>query len=289
MLRQRLTYAVLLSALALGAGATRDAWAQGKAKAGAKAKGDKGKGGAKVDVAKLKADLESGDEGRISAALEEAEKSGDAAAAGPVEGLLKRGASADITVKAIEAAGALKQTSSSAVIAPYVRHRTEAVRRAAVKALIKTKGPDATQALRRALHSRDAQVRGIAATGLGSLSDKDSIPLLFKALSHKVPEAAAAIGQLCDAKQCEEFAALTGKHPFDVMSSGFDQILFRAEKDMPEDQKIRIIGRIRELGTKEAGKYLLDVQGRWPAEWSKRVKQAIDSAVKATGASGGDE
>ncbi len=59
---------------------------------------------------------------------------------------------------------------------------------------------------------------------------------------------------------------------------------------MTDDEKIRIVGRLRELGTKDAGNYLADVAERWPKDWSKRVKQAIDGAVKALGGSaGGDE
>ena len=296
MLRHRLTFAVLLSAGAVALSPS-PAMAQGKAKTEVKAKpkaepkpkGDKGK--AKVDTQKLKVELESGDAERIAAALAELIKAGDAAsaAAPAVEVLLKKGLSAELTVKALEAAGALKQSTSSAAIAPYVRHRSEEVRRAAAKALVKSKGPDAVQALKHALRHRDAQVRGIAATGLGSLGAKDALPDLFKALAHSVPEAAAAIGQLCEPKDCDKFAELTGKHQFDIMSSGFDQILFRPEKDMPEDQKIKIVGRLRELGTKEASKYLADVKGRWPEGWSKRVKQAIDAAVKATGGGGGGD
>jgi len=241
----------------------------------------------KLDLAKLKKDLESGDKPRIQQALEAIRASGDKAAAPAVEAFLKKGASADLVVVALAAAASMKQTSSSAVIAPYVQHRTEDVRRAATKALIKTKGPEAVKALKEGLRSLDAQVRGFSATGLGSLGAKDAMDDLFNALSHNVNEAAGAIGQLCDPASCEKFAKLTGKHQFDVMVSGFDQILFRSEKDMSEDQKIKIVGRCRELGTKESGKYLVDVQGRWPKEWSRRVKQAIDAAVKATGQSGG--
>ena len=45
------------------------------------------------------------------------------------------------------------------------------------------------------------------------------------------------------------------------------------------DGLIKSVGRLRELGTPESAKYLADVQGRWPANGSKKVKQAIDSAV----------
>lgn len=289
MHRLTLTLAALVSAAALAQTPAGTAFAQAKGKTKTEAKG-KAKGETKIDVQKLKADLESGDADRIATALDAAAKAGDSAAAPLVEALLHRGASAEVTVKALETLGALKQSSSSPAIAPYVQHRVPVVRRAATKALGKTKGAEAIKALRAALRSGDAQVRGIAAGNLGALGAKDALGDLFTALAHNVGEAAAAIGQLCEPKDCEKFAELTGKHPFDVMSSGFDQILFRAEKEMAEEQKIRIVGRLRELGTKEAGKYLADVKGRWPETWSKRVKQAIDAAVKATGgSSGGDE
>ncbi len=238
---------------------------------------------AKLDLARLKADLESGDETRILSALDTIEKAGDPKAAPLVEALLARGVRRKACVRALEVAGSLKQQSSSAAIAPYVRHRRSKIRHAAVKALIRTKGPIAIKTLRHALHSSDAEVRGIAASGLGSLGAKQALPDLFIALDHRVGEAAGAIGQLCEPTDCEKFAARLGKQPFDIMVSGFDQILFRPAKQIPDDEKIRIIGRLRELGTKEAGKYLADVAGRWPKGWSKRVKQAIDAAVKATG------
>ncbi len=238
---------------------------------------------ATLDLAKLKTELESGDEARIQAALDTIEKSGDPKAAPLVEALLARGVRRKACVRALEVAGSLKQESSSAAIAPYVRHRRSKIRHAAVNALIKTKGPVAVRALRQALHSRDAMVRGIAASGLGSLGAKQALPDLFIALDHHVGEAAAAIGQLCATKDCEKFSTRLGQQPFDVMVSGFDQILFRPAKEIPDDEKIRIVGRLRELGTAEAGKYLADVAGRWPKGWSKKVKQAIDAAVKATG------
>lgn len=303
MLRHTFTFTALLSVAAFalpppaaaaepkGKTEAKPAKPAAKPKDKPETKGDKGK--AKVDTKKLEAELGSGDSARIGAALAELIKAGDAAAAAApaVEAALAKGLPAELVVKALDAAGALKQSSSSAAIAPYVKHRSDAVRRAAAKALVKTKGAIAVSTLRQALRSGDAQVRGVAATGLGALGAKDALPDLFKALAHSVPEAASSIGQLCQPSDCDKFADLTGKHQFDIMSSGFDQILFRAEKEMPDDQKIKVIGRIRELGTKEAGKYLADVKGRWPEGWSKRVKQAIEAAVKATGgsASGGDE
>jgi hypothetical protein len=98
-----------------------------------------------------------------------------------------------------------------------------------------------------------------------------------------VAEAGAALGQLCTPSQCEEYAERTGKVAFDVMVTGFDQILFRPPSDIPDEEKIRLIGRMRELGTPEVGKYLADVGDRWPKEWSSKVKQVIESGAHAVG------
>lgn len=238
-----------------------------------------------LDLAKIQKDLESGDEARVLGALTEIEKAEDAGkpAVPHLEKLLQRGTSARACIKALEVTGNLKQASSSAVIAPYVGHRAQDVRRAATRALIKTRGPVAVAALRKALRSPDAQVRGLAATGLGAMGAKEALPDLFRALDLNVAESAPSIGQLCAPPDCKKFSAKLGKLPFDVMTSGFDQILFRPPTEMADEHKIEIVGRLRELGTKDAGKYLADVAERWPDNWSKKVKQAIDSAVKATG------
>ena len=64
-------------------------------------------------------------------------------------------------------------------------------------------------------------------------------------------------------------------------------MLFRGGKDVSDDLKVKIVGRVRELGTGEANHFLREVQGKWPAAWSQRVKQAIDQAVMATSSSPG--
>jgi HEAT repeats len=224
-----------------------------------------------------------GSEGEVVAALQSIAESGSTETAPLVGALLGRGGSPKVLDEALKTASKLKVESLSPAIAPYVQHRAEAIRHAAVRALLKTKGTAAVEALKKALRSSDAVVRGTAATGLGALGAKDALPDLFRAFDHGVAEAGAALGQLCTPAQCEEYAERTGKVAFDVMVTGFDQILFRAPNDIPDDEKIRLIGRMRELGTAEVGKYLADVGDRWPKEWSVKVKQAIDSAAHAVG------
>lgn len=262
--------------LAVVTAGSHEADAQGKQKGGAAAAA---KG---PDVADATAKLRSGDPAAIKAALDQARIAGkDAAPLAPaIEELLRRGTSAELAVAAMQTLADIGQSSSSAAIRPYARHRRADLRRAAVKALLKTGGPEAVAALRGALGDADAMVRGMAASGLGALKAKDAVDELFVALDHKVNEAAASIGQLCATEQCEKLAGKLGTINFDIVTSGLDQILFRA--DVADDEKLRVVGRLRELGTGEANKYLRDVQSRMHAA-SPRLKQAIDQAVLATG------
>jgi hypothetical protein len=195
-----------------------------------------------------------------------------------IEGLLVRGTTLPLAKAAIETLGAIGASSSSAVLRPYLRHRVPELRRAAARALGSTRGPEALAAFREGLRSPDGQVRGFSATGLGNLRAADALPDLFLALDHSVTEAASSIGLLCTVESCEKFLAKLGTIPLDVMTSGIDPIFFRP-KPFPDEKLVDVIGRLRELGSPEAGKYLADVLGRWPAAGSKRVKQALESAV----------
>lgn len=241
-----------------------------------------------ADVAPAIKKIESGDEAQIKEGLDEVRIAGPGgAAAGPaIASVLSKGATLSLTLAAIETLADIEAESGSAALGDYVSHRNVKVRRAAAKALARTKGTAAGTALRKALADSDPVVRGTAASSLGALKAKDAVPDLFIALDHKVNEAAASIGQLCNPDQCEQLAAKLGKLPFDVVSQALDQILFRTA-DMPDDAKIKVIGKLRELGTIEANKFLRDVQKRWPANGSKRVRQSIDQAVIAT--SGGTQ
>jgi hypothetical protein len=234
----------------------------------------------KLDVAALKKQL-AGPEAEVVAALKTIGESGNPDGAPLVAEVLARGGTPSILEEALKTAAKLKATSLSAAVAPYVQHRTEEIRRAAARTLIKTKGTVAVNALSKALRSQDASVRGTAATGLGELGAHDAMKDLFTAFDHGVAEAASSIGQLCTPAECEKYAERTGRVTFDVMQTGFDQILFRPSTEIPDEDKIKLVGKLRELGTVDIVKYLADVGERWPEDWSKKVKQAIDSAARA--------
>lgn len=229
--------------------------------------------------------LASGDEGAIRAALDEVriEGKGAGSAVAPIVELLKAGVPTSLAQAALETLGDMEATSAGPAVVLYASHRSAAVRRAALRTLVQIRGDGAAKALRKGLADADAGVRGVAASGLGSLRAKEAVPDLVRALERRVPEAAAALGQLCGAADCERLVSKLGVLPFDVMTSGLDPLLFRPTGDVPDEVKLKVLGRVRELGTPEANRFLRDVQKRWPKNGSAKVKQTLDQAVTATG------
>jgi HEAT repeat protein len=231
--------------------------------------------------------LKTGGDSEIRSALDDIRLAGKGAsgAVPAIVDVLQRGATAATTEAAIDTLGDIGSDAASPTLAWYAVHRNLKIRRAAVKALAKTKGAPAVKALRHALSDGDPMVRGVSATGLGALKAKEAVGDLFVALDHKVGEAAVSIGQLCAPAECEQLTAKLGKLPFDIVTTGLDQVLFRPTAEVSDDDKVKVLGKVREMGTHEANKFLKDVQGRWPKNASARVKGVIDQAVQATSGS----
>jgi hypothetical protein len=241
-----------------------------------------------ADVAKR---LKSGDAAMIKSALDDVriEGHGGAWAVGAIAELLRGGLSPTLTQAALATLGDIESEAAGEVIATYARHRDIGVRRVAIDALSKTGGDVATRALRQALSDSDPAVRGLSATALGVRKAREAVPELLAALDRKVPEASASIGLLCAPADCERLLAKLGALPFDVVMAGIDEILTRPGTEIADDMKVKIVGRVRELGTAEVNHFLKGVQTRWPARASHRVKQAIDQAVLATAGSPGSD
>jgi hypothetical protein len=233
--------------------------------------------------------LRSGDAAQVKSALDDVRTSAKAGApAAPVIAeLLQQGLPHALTQAAIDTLGDTESEAGSEALSWYAHHRNAALRRSAVQALARTRGAVAVRTLRTSLSDPDPEVRGLAATALGGMKAKDAVGDLFLALEHRVAEAAASIGQLCAGAECERLAGKLGSVAFDVVTSGLDQVLFRPAADVSDDLKVKIVGRVRELGTGEANRFLRDVQTKWPKTWSQRVKQSIDQAVLATSGSPG--
>ncbi|WP_394823398.1 HEAT repeat domain-containing protein [Pendulispora albinea] len=228
--------------------------------------------------------LKSGDPERIREGLEDARLAGKSAAslATEIAALLDRGLSAPLAESALATLGELEMPATTPSIAVYLQHRDPKVRRTAVRALARTKGPAAIPALRRALSDPDGGVRGGAATGLGMLRARVAMADLGAALDHHVIEASAPIGQLCNPDECHDFLGRLGRLPFELLAGGLDAMLFRQTSEVSEDMKANVIGRVRELQTPEVHDFLERLQKRWPEGTSPRLKALIDQAVKAT-------
>ncbi|HZU82118.1 MAG TPA: HEAT repeat domain-containing protein [Polyangiaceae bacterium] len=240
------------------------------------------------DVAKR---LRSGDDAQVKAALDDVRVAGRGGAplVPVIVDALERGLSPTLTQAAIETLGDTEAEGASLALAWYSKHRNVAIRRAAVQALARTRGTVATTALRAALSDPDPAVRALAATGLGTLNAREAVGDLFVALDHRVAEAAASIGQICVGGECDKLAGKLGSVPFDVVTSGLDRALARPPADVADDIKVKIVARVRELGTGQANRFLRGVQSKWPKKGSPRVRQAIDQAVIATSGSPGAE
>jgi hypothetical protein len=235
--------------------------------------------------------LQSGDAALIQSALDDVRVAGQAGAvAVPVIAtLLRQGVSLALTRAAIETLGETESEAASDVLSWYARHRDVEVRKSAVQALAHAGGPETVLALRVALTDSEPSVRGLAATGLGTLKVHEAVADLFTALDHGVKDAATSVGQICAPSDCEKLVDKLGRMPLDVVTSGIERVLFRPAAEVSDDLKLKIVGRVRELGTAGAHGFLRGVQARWPKGGSPQVRQAIDEAVRATSASPGRE
>jgi hypothetical protein len=245
-------------------------------------------GEAPLSLASL-AKLKSPDLVVVREGLDDARLAGKRAApaVSAITALLSSGLPFAVAEAALDTLGDTESPDASPVVAMYARHRESTVRRAAVRALAKTQSPIAAPALRLALTDPDAHVRAEAAVGLGALKVKVAVPDLALALDHRVYEAAVSIGQLCDDAECESFVGRIGKVPFDVMTTGIDPILFRPTAEISDELKIRIVDKVRDVGTHEANVFLKGVAARWPKKGSVKVKSEIDAGALATSASPG--
>lgn len=268
--------ALALVAAAAPAGAATPKPAPGKPGKAAPAAAPK----SKLDLPSLQKALDSGDEAKALEALDTIAGAGDPAAAPLVEGLLARGASVAVLSKAIDALGILAQPSSGGALAPYARHRTPELRRAALRALIATRSPVAGEVLRRALHGSDPAQRSIAARGLGELGVRSAVPELFSVLPKGVAEAAQSLGLLCVGAECERFIGLLGKLPFEVMESGMVPLLLRPQADVPDELKLKLIERLRRMATQSANQLLQTALAKFPPDGSPKVKHGLERALK---------
>lgn len=237
----------------------------------------------KLELDRYRRTLETGTESAILETLSElgALGKGAAPAAPLVDALLARGANTAVLLAALETEAQLGVAASSDAIAPYAAHRKPEIRQAATATLASTGGPSAVAALRRALAGPDPAVRGVAATGLGTLGAKEAVDDLFTVLSHDTPQAALSIALLCNPEQCDRLMALVGKLKFDVLEPAFVPLLLRPASELPEANKLRYVERLRVLATRPAAAVLQTTLNKLPKGESPVLRNALQNALKA--------
>lgn len=233
----------------------------------------------------LEKSLKSSDEAQVRGALDDVKLAGKAAApAAPLlAGALENGPAPALAEALLDTLAELEVAGTTAQILPYATHRALPTRRAAIRALVKTKGPGAAAALRKALSDPDPQVRGLAATALGAFKDASATADLFRALDHRITEAAVSIGQICSKEDCEKLAAKLGKLPFDVVTSGLEQVFFRPTAEVPEELKVSIAQTINQMHTPESSRFLSEIARRFPKTQGPKFKVTLDAIVAQQG------
>jgi hypothetical protein len=241
-------------------------------------------GGAKLDQKEARASLESSESSRIETALVNirmaGKDGGGRALTKDIVTRLDKGLPRELIKKALETLTDLEDPAGIPACDAYMAHRDPEVRLTAVRCLGAAKGPQSTKAIRAALGDVDPRVHATAATLLGEAKANDAVPDLLIALDKGVNEAAVSIGMLCNPAggECDQLLNRMKSKPFDVISSGLQQIL--ARKEVPDDYKKKVITQVRELASAKAREFLETVKKSWPPNGSKAVAVALDKAIK---------
>ncbi len=239
--------------------------------------------GARLDAKEAAAAILGNQPAKIGEAIDRARAAGkDGGGQALVPAIVKRlerGLPKDLLKKALETLAALENPAAADVAEQYLAHRDADVRIAAVNCLGAVKGPIAVRGLRTALGDLDPRVHALAATHLGALKAPEAIPDLVIALDKGVNEAAASIGMLCDAKSCDELLERLASRPFDVISSGIQQVVARA--NVPDEVKLKFVHAVQRLQTRKARDFLQDLRNAWPKGGSKTVEKSLDDAIKS--------
>jgi HEAT repeat protein len=204
-----------------------------------------------------------------------------AAAALAVAKLLERGHTDAVTDRALETLGALGAAQAGRVLAQFTHHRRPGARARAFAALGTVAGSDHALRQRVANGLRDGSpsVRGAAARALEVLKAREATPTLLQAVGRGVPEAAVTLGAIGEPSSLEGFTAYLGKQPLDVMLSGYDRWLSRA--DLDEKAKLGIIARLEDVAGPAVLRFVSSL-GRRP-QLSPAVRQAAAAATLRIG------
>jgi HEAT repeat protein len=244
---------------------------------------------AATPVAKLSAELASGDEGRTEAALDALGERGGRDAVAVLTEFIRAGQPDALTDRALRALGAARSPEALDVLAAMTRHRRAAARVATFASIARIGGERANLLLAGGLRDSDAGVRGACAHSLGERGARTQIEPLFRAFERGVPEAAVAVARLAKPAELARFHARLGLAPIQNMLAGYEQLLLRT--DIDEATKLDVIARLGEVASLSVKRFLERLQA--DHDWSRQLRvqrslsdtaRRIDDRPKPTGA-----
>ena len=248
--------------------------ATAEAKEGAARKGKK----EDKNVLAAQALLDSQDRDQVEAGIQSLGLIGTASAAPPIIARVRAGLPPDLLETSIITLMALGQPQAGPLYLDLLDHRRPEVRVRAIEAIVALKPKDAEPALQRALADLDPKVRSSAAIALGELRASGSLEQLFLSLDRGTYEASTAIGHALRTDHVPRLLSYLGTLPFHHLAPAFIQVTQR--KDIAEKDKLSVVIRLQEVGTREIKDYFNDLIRESGELLAEPVKRAILRAMQ---------
>jgi hypothetical protein len=224
-------------------------------------------------VAKLSADLASGDATKTTAAIDALGARGGHDALAALAAYVRGGQPDALADRALTALGAARNAEALEVLQTMTRHRRASARIAVFGSIARIPGERANALLADGLRDSDAGVRGVCARTLGERRARSQIEPLFRAFERGVPEAAVAVGRLATASELPRFHARLGQAPVQNMLGGYEQLLLRA--DIGEATKLDVIARLGEVASLSVKRFLERMQVEPSFKTQPRVQRSL--------------
>jgi HEAT repeat protein len=199
--------------------------------------------------------LRSTDHDQIETGIQSLGLLGTPSAVEPIMERVRIGLPPDLLETCIVTLMALGQPQAAPLYFELVEHRRPEIRLRAIEAIVALKPSGAEPVLQKALADVDPKVRSASALALGELHASGSIERLFQALDRGTLEASQAIGQALHSDQVPRLLGYLGTVPFHSLGPAFSEVLVR--KDISEKDKLRVVSRLQDVGTREIKDYFV--------------------------------
>jgi hypothetical protein len=232
----------------------------------------------------LKKRLETGDEGAVRSALHEvlANETSRKEFGPTFASLLDAGVSASLAPSLLNALGTVDGSLGAPRFIAYAEHRDVTVRRAAAAELAKLHTVPARAALGVLVRDFDADVRRIAALGLGDAAASEAAPDLARLWERGERYALVPFAQVCVGAPCASLTKAASTAPLADTSAAIQVFFSRTDRGAPDAVKVDVLAALATAKTPAVRSFLVDLSERAPKGTSQAVRSALDSAVQAT-------